>query len=86
MKLEDWLYIVLILFYTLFNGEAPFFWNERGGTILLVILVRNPHSMVYLRNFWKEAGGVFFIYVQNYAGGSLEFHFMVQAIPGGLVV
>ena len=26
------------------------------------------------------------IYVQNYAGGWLEFHFMVQALPGVLVI
>mgnify|MGYP001792925169 CR=1 FL=1 len=28
----------------------------------------------------------FFIYVSNYAGGRLEFHFMVHALPGGLVI
>ena len=30
--------------------------------------------------------GEFFIDVQNYTGGWLKFNFMVQALPGGLVV
>ena len=33
---------------------------------------------------WEEVGGVFF--VKNYAGGWLEFHFMVHALPKGLVL
>ena len=28
----------------------------------------------------------FFIYVQNHAGGWLQFHLMVHALPGGLVI
>ena len=55
------IYIVSIFLF-LFNEEAPFYWLfEREGTI-----------------FWVNLeGGVwsFFIYVQNYAGGGLEFHF-----------
>ena len=48
LKLEGWLYVVLI-FYTLFYEEAPFYWHfVRGGTILLVILVRRPLFIGYL--------------------------------------
>ena len=72
LKLEGWLYIVFI-FDTLFNEEAPFYWlSERGGTISL---------SKFGRRLVK-----FFIYDQNYAGGWLEFHFMVQALPEGLVI
>ena len=53
--------------------------------MLLVILERRPHSMVYLRKFGRRLVE-FLIYVQNYAGGWLEFHFMAQALPGGLFV
>ena len=53
LKPEDWLYIVLV-FLHLFNGEAPFYWNERRGAIFLVILERSPHSMVYLRKFGRR--------------------------------
>ena len=82
-------------FYTLFNEEAPFYWEEfgRGGTILLVILERRPHFIGYLREeapfYWVNCGEgwwSFVIYVQNNAGGCLEFHFMAHALPGGLVI
>ena len=53
--------------------EAPFY---------MVIFERRPHFIVYWRVGWWS----FIIHVQNYAGGWLEFHFMVQALPGGLVV
>ena len=53
--------------------------------MLLVILERRPHSMVYLRKFGRRLVE-FLIYCQNYAGGWLEFHFMAQALPRGLVV
>ena len=37
LKLQGWLYIVLI-FYTLFDNEAPFYWLfESGGTVLQAI-------------------------------------------------
>ena len=39
-----------------------------------------------LGQFLKRVGVVFFIGVQNYAGGWLEFHFMVHARHGGLVI
>ena len=62
LKLEGWLYIVLI-FYTIFTEEAPFYWQfERGGTILLVILERRPHFIGYLR---EEA----LVYSVNLGGG-----------------
>ena len=53
--------------------------------MLLVILERRPHSMVYLRKFGSRLVE-FLIYVQDYAGGWQEFHFMAQALPGGLFV
>ena len=58
-----------------FGEEAPFYWLiERGGDILF-------------GKVWEEVGRwSFFIYVQNCAGGWLEFHFMVHALPGGLVI
>ena len=56
-----------------FGEEAPFYWLfERGGAILLGRFGRRLVD--------------FFIYVQNYAGGWREFHFMVHALPGGLVI
>ena len=86
LKLEGWLYLLFLFFYTLFNEEAPFYWQfARGGTILLVILVRRPHfigSLVNLVGGWWS----FFIYVQNYAEGWLEFNFMVHALTGRLVI
>ena len=93
LNLEGWLYNVLI-FYALFNEEAPFYKQfGRGGTILLIILARRPHFIGYFREeapfYWVNLGGgwcSFFIYVQNYAGGWLEFHFMVHSLPGGLVI
>ena len=42
---------------------------ERGGAILLGKFVS---KLV-----------VFFIYVQNYTGGGLEFHIRFHALPGG---
>ena len=76
------------------NEEAPFYWQfGRGGTILLVILERRPHFIGYLREEapfywvnWGEGWWSFVIYVQNDAGGCLEFHFMAHALPGGLVI
>ena len=51
-----------------FDEEAPFYWQfGRGGTILLGKLGRRLTE-------------IFFIYVQNYAGGWLECHFMFHAI------
>ena len=35
--------------------------------------------------YWVNLGGGwwrFFVYVQNYAGGWLEFHFMAHILPG----
>ena len=53
--------------------EAPFYWLfERGGANLL-------------GKFWRRLVE-FFIYIQNYAGGWPEFHFMAHALPGGLVI
>ena len=47
-----------------------------------------PHFIGYLREeepfYWVDLGGGWwslFIYVQNYAGGWLEFYFMVHALP-----
>ena len=49
LKLEGWLYIVLI-FYTLFNDVAPFYWEfGRGGTILLGIWKRRHHCIGFFR-------------------------------------
>ena len=55
--------------------KAPFYWLiERGGDILF-------------GKIREEVGRwSFFIYVQNYAGGWLKFHFMVHALPGGLII
>ena len=82
VKLEGWLYIVYIVspflmwrhhFIGNFGKEAPFYWLfQRGGTVFWVNLGRGRLS--------------FFIYAQNYAGGWLEFNFMVHALPGGLVM
>ena len=54
---------------------------------------RRPHFIGYLSGeapfYWVNSGvswRTLFIYVQNYAGGWLEFHFMVHALPGGLVI
>ena len=60
---DGWLYIVLI-FYTLFNEEAPFYKQfGRGGIILLVILERRPHFIGYFREeapfYWVNLGGGF---------------------------
>ena len=94
LKLEGWLYNVLI-FYALFSEEAPFYkqFVGRGGAILLVILERRPHFIGLFREeapfYWVNLGGGwwgFFIYVQNHAGGWLEFHFMLLVLPGGLVI
>ena len=46
---------------------------------LLAIWKRMHHFIGYI---WNEIGGVFFNYVQNHAGGWLEFHFIVRALPG----
>ena len=55
-----------------FGEEALFYWLfERGGTILLGKFGRRLVK--------------FFIFVLNYAGGWSQFHFMVHALPGGLV-
>ena len=64
--------------------RGPYFigFFERGGSILLAIRERK-HSFIEL--VWEEVGG-FFIYVQNYAGGWLEFQLMVHAQAGGLVI
>ena len=66
---------------------------RRGGIILLVILERRPHFTGYFREeaqfYWVKLGGgwwSFLIYVQNYAVGWLEFHFMVHVLPGGLII
>ena len=72
---------------------APFYAQfRRGGTILLVILERKHHFIGYFREeapfYWVYLGEGWwsvFIFVQDYAGGWLEFHFMVNALPGGLV-
>ena len=65
----------------------------RGGTTLLVILERRPQFISYLRDeasvSWVNLRGgcwIFFIYVQNYAGGGLEFYFMFRDLPGELII
>ena len=40
---------------------------------------------MFLNGLNLGGGWCFFIDVQNYAGGWLEFHFMVHALPEGLV-
>ena len=59
----------------------------------MVILERRSHIIGYLSeeapfNWVNLVGGwwSFFYYVPNYHGGLLEFHFMVHALPGGLVI
>ena len=48
LKLEGWLYIVFN-FFTIVNEEALLYWQlARGGSILLVILVRRLHFIDYL--------------------------------------
>lgn len=54
----------------------PFFMRRDH---LLAIWKRMHHFIGYI---WNEIGGVFFNYVQNHAGGWLEFHFIVRALPG----
>ena len=72
---------ILFCFYTHFEE-----WS--GGTILLVVLEKRPHFIDNLREealFFVlncEVDGIFLIYVQGYAGGWLEFHFMDHALPG----
>ena len=52
-----------------FGEEAPFYWLfGTGGAVLLGKFERMLVE--------------FFIYVQNYAGGWLEFHFMAHILPG----
>ena len=54
VKLDGWQYNVLFL-YTLFNEEAPVYWQFwGGGAILVVILVRRPHFIGYLREIQKQ--------------------------------
>ena len=56
-----------------FGEEAQFYGLfEKGSTILLSKFGRRLVD--------------FFIYIQNYAGGWLEFYFMVRALPGVLVI
>ena len=73
LKLEGWLYIVFI-FYISFNEEVlhlpitvkrDYWYFEIGGTILLGKFGRR---MVEIS-----------IYIQNYAGGWLEFHALLRA-------
>ena len=59
----------------------------------MVTLERRPNFIGYLSEealfYWVNLGGgwwSFFFYVQNYAGGRLEFHFMFYTLPGGLVI
>ena len=93
LKLEGWLFNILI-FYAPFNEEAPFHKQYgRGATTLLVNLGRGPYFIGYFREeapFYSiNLGGgwlSFFIYVQNYVGGWLEFHFLAYSLPGGLVI
>ena len=61
--------------------------------MLFVIVERRPHFISAIRerrhNFIEKTldkVGEFLIDVQNYTGGWLKFNFMVQALPGGLVV
>ena len=64
--------LAVFCFYTYFNEVAAVYWQfGTGGTTLLGKFRRLVE---------------FFIYVHNYAGGWLEFHFMVHALPGGLVI
>ena len=85
---------IFFLFFIQFLKRRHHFNRQiwRGGTILLVILERMHHFIDHLREkapfvglILEEVGGTFLIYVQNYAGGWLEFHFMVRALPGRLV-
>ena len=46
---------------------------ERGGIPLL-------------GKFGRRLVVFLYIYLQNYVGGWLEFHFMVHALPGGPVI
>ena len=57
----------------------------------MVILEGRPDFIGYLREEAplyrvNKRGGwwIFFIYVQSFAGGWLEFDFMVHALPGRL--
>ena len=54
--------------------ETPVYWLfERGGI---------PLS----GKFGRRLVVFLYIYLQNYAGGWLEFHFMVRALPVGPVI
>ena len=66
---------MVLVFFGNFGEEAPFYWLiVTGGAISLGKFGR------------RLVDRGFFIYVQNYAGGWLEFHFMVHALSGGLVI
>ena len=57
----------VLIFYALFNEEAPFYKQfGSGGTILLVILERRPHFIGYLRDeasvSWVNLGGSCWIF------------------------
>ena len=56
-----------------FGVEAPVFW----------LLWRR--DIILLGKFGSMGGGwwSYLVYVQNYAGGRLEFHYMVHAPSGG---
>ena len=61
---------IVFIVYTPFLREGTIYWRfGRGCTILLGI-------------FGMRLVGFFFNYVQNHAGGWLEFHFIVRALPG----
>ena len=63
---------MVFIFFIPFPIRVPFYRQlRRGSTIPLGI--------------WEEIG-VSFIYVQNYTGCWLVFHFMACTLPGGLVV
>ena len=74
LKPEGWLYFVFILYTMLI-----------GGTILLAIRERRTDLIYYW--LFERGYTILFIYlVQNYTGCRLEFHFMMHALFGGLVV
>ena len=72
LKLEGWLHDVLI-FMTLYRGRHYFIGYFREEA---------PFYWVRLAGGWSS----FFIYVQDYAGGWLEFVFMDNVLLGGLVI
>ena len=65
------LFFCFVPWPTLLLGEAPFYWQY--GRECPILLSKSRWMFIEFIS----------IYVQHYAGRWLEFHFLVQGLPGG---